>query len=675
MAAPVSLQDMGELSLGAEYVDVAVPRPIDRLFTYRVPETLRDRVKIGSRVVVPFGRSRIVGYVLGFLPEAPDEVKVREIISLVDEEPLLTTSLIDLARRMTDRYVYPMGEVLRAILPPAIRISRRLRSDRTPKEATSGESHRPQLTEDQSAALSAVCEAIEKGLPERFLLHGLPGSGKTEVYIGAIEKALGLGKGAIVLVPEIALIPETVSRFSRRFGKNIAVLHSQVSASRRAGIWKAAKDGSVRVVLGTRSAVFTPVANLGIIVVDEEQDASFKQEEKPHFHAAKAALLRAECERAVLLLGSSAPSLEAFEESRSGAIRRLVLSSRPFGTRLPRIEIVDMRGKKELISEELLSALERCIERREKAIVLINRRGHASFVQCRACGWVDFCRNCSIPLTFHGRGQKLVCHYCGFCERVPDKCPRCGESKIVHRGVGTQRIEMEIANLLPGTRVERMDMDSIASRSDHATVLERLAQGKWDVLVGTQMALKGHLFPSVALIGVIAADRGLQFPDFRAAEKTFRLLLQAAGRIGEGVSEGFLIVQTRAPDHYIFEYLARCDYDGFAEAELALRKQLGYPPEGDIMLFTVSSRIRARAIAASEKVREALSKSLPCGSEILGPTPALVERLKGRFRYHLLLKGRLGTEARRIAVEIAREKVREHAAVGLSWDAEPAVFS
>ncbi len=666
---------MGARAATASLVDVAVPYPVEKLFTYRVPEALRDRIAPGARVQVPFGRRRVTGYVIATRPRVPAGVKLREIWSLVDEEPLLTPALLDLARWMADYYVHPLGETLHAVLPAGVRGAGRILPADDGEEAFPVEAERPSLTRDQEAAFAAVREALAAGRGGRFLLHGITGSGKTEIYLRTIEEAIARGMGAIVLVPEIALIPQSVSRFRRRFGGTVAVLHSRITGAQRAAIWRAARRGAARVVIGARSAVFAPVANLGVIVVDEEQDASFKQEDKPRYHAVQAAQFRAEREGAVLLLGSATPALETYEAARRGEIAMLRLRERPGGLELPRVDIVDMRGRREILSEELLAALERCLERREQAVILINRRGHANFVQCRSCGWIEFCPNCSIPVTFHGRGQKLLCHYCGFREAVPETCPRCGEYKVVHRGFGAERVEMEIANLIPGARIARMDLDTTAGRRGHLAVLERFARGERDVLLGTQMVAKGHHYPSVTLIGVVAADRGLQFPDFRAGEKTFRLLFQAAGRTGRGAKGGRVIVQTRTPDHFLFDRLARHDYEGFAETELETRRQLGYPPAGAVMLFTVIARTQERAAAAAEGVRDALAARLGEGASVLGPTPALIERLKRRWRYHVLIRGDLPAPRRREAVETARARIGAEPSVELAWDVDPMSFS
>ncbi len=667
---------MGTSQKPSSLFDVAVPFPVDKLFTYAVPEALRGRVKPGSRVLVPFGHRRVTGYAIEERCRTPGAVKIREIASLVDEEPLLTEELLDLARWMSSYYLHPLGEVLRAVLPSTIKGKGRPAGEDETKGKFPAEIEYPALTPDQAAAFEPIRAALDSGASARFLLHGVTGSGKTEVYLRCIEEALDRGKSALVLVPEIALIPQTTSRFRRRFGESVAVLHSRLTGAQRAVLWRGARSGEIRIVIGARSAVFVPLTRLGIIVVDEEQDSSFKQEDKPRYGAVQAAGFRARREGAVLLLGSATPSLEAYDAARRGETGYLVLRSRPLGLEMPRVDIVDMRGRYEIFSEELLRSLEECVARREQAVVLLNRRGHANFVQCRSCGWIERCPNCSISLTFHGRGQRLLCHYCGYHSNVPDACPRCGKYKIVHRGTGTERVEMELANLLPGVKVARMDLDTTAGRAGHLAVLERFSSGEKDVLLGTQMVAKGHHYPNVTLIGVLSADRGLSFPDFRAAEKTFRLLFQAAGRTGRGEKGGRVLIQTLAPEHSMYRYLAKHDYEGFAEEELGMRKALGYPPAGRLMLFTVSARAREQAESSAAKIAGALERSLdPAKAAVLGPTPALVERVRGRHRFQLLVRGTFEPGDRGAMVRSARESLAGAKQVDLQWDVDPIELS
>ncbi len=657
----------------ASLVDVALPLPVDRLFTYRVPGSLAGTVARGARVVVPFGARRMTGYVLRERRRAPKGMKLKDIISVVDKEPLLDDTLLELADWMAGRYVHSQGEVLKAMLPAGIKGRGRLREE---KDSFPPELESPDLEPDQLAAFEEIKEAI--GRPDNcgFLLHGVTGSGKTEVYLRCIGEVLERGGSALVLIPEIALIPQTTARFRRRFGPKVAVLHSRLTGPQRAAIWRGAAAGEIRVVIGARSAVFVPLERLEIIVVDEEQDTSFKQEEKPHYNAVEVAGRRAEREGAVLLLGSATPSLETYASARKGAMVYLRLRSRPAGGKMPGIEIVDMRGREELVSSELLDALEAVHERSEQAIILLNRRGHANYVQCRKCGWIARCPNCSISLTYHSRGNELMCHYCGIEKKPPELCPSCGAYRMIHRGVGTQRIELELGNLIPGLRVVRMDMDSTSGTGGHMKILEQFAKKEKDVLLGTQMVAKGHHYPDVTLVGVLSADGGLNFPDFRAAERTFRLLSQAAGRTGRGDREGRVIVQTFTPDHFLFEHLVSHDYEGFAEQELEQRRELGYPPSGSVSLFTVSARSEEVARDAGDRLAGSLAAALDeKAHSVLGPTEALIGRLRGRYRFQVLVKGALDDGARKKLIASAKKALKGFKGIDLRWDFDPVQFS
>ena len=654
-------------------VDVALPLPVDRLFTYRVPEALAGTAGRGVRVVVPFGARRITGYVVRERKRAPAGMKLKEIISVVDKEPLLGETMLELADWMAGRYVHSLGEVLRAMLPAGIKGRGRLREE---KDAFPPELEFPVLEPDQRKAFDEVRNAIGRGEKSEFLLHGVTGSGKTEVYLRCIGEVLKRGGSALVLIPEIALIPQTTARFRRRFGPKVAVLHSRLTGPQRAAIWRGAAGGDIRVVIGARSAVFVPLERLEIIVVDEEQDTSFKQEEKPHYNAVEVAGRRAEKEGAVLLLGSATPSLKTYASARKGEMGYLVLRTRPAGGKMPAVEITDMRGREELISSELLDALEAVHERGEQAIILLNRRGHANYVQCRKCGWIARCPNCSISLTYHSRGNELMCHYCGIERKSPEVCPSCGAYRMIHRGVGTQRIELELGNLIPGLRVVRMDMDSTSGAGGHLRILEQFAKGVKVVLLGTQMVAKGHHYPNVTLVGVLSADGGLNFPDFRAAERTFRLLSQAAGRTGRGDREGMVIIQTFTPDHFLFEHLVSHDYEGFAEQELEQRRELGYPPSGNVSLFTVSAGSDGVARDAAERLARSLTAALdPKIYSVLGPTEAIIGRLRGRYRLQVLVKGGLDDRARKNLIASARKALKELKGVDLRWDFDPVQFS
>jgi primosomal protein N' (replication factor Y) len=524
------------------------------------------------------------------------------------------------------------------------------------------------LSSDQEAALAAVNERLQTRSFETFLLQGVTGSGKTEVYLRVIEHALELGRGAIVIVPEIALTPQTVGWFRARFGE-IAVLHSRMTDAQRLHMWMAVKHGTLRVVVGARSAVFAPVADLGVIVVDEEHEPSFKQEGNPRYHARDVAVMRAKASNAVCILGSATPALESWINAKSGRYRRLLLRERVSGGRLPRIEIVDMRAEKSdgkhplLFSQRLKTLLARALERKEQSILFLNRRGFAPTLWCSSCGETVRCGQCDVALTFHRRIKRVICHSC--CEEMmpPASCPVCTAPALRYLGAGSERIEAALAAFLPDARVRRMDSDTMLRREDYETVLESFGRGELDVLVGTQMIAKGLDFPRVTVVGVVSADSSLYLPDFRAAERTFQLLSQVSGRAGRGALEGQIVVQTNTPTHPAILYAARHDYEGFAAAESRLRGELGYPPHGRLVRVVFDDkdedRVTACARATAERIRAACTRD---GLTLLGPAQAPIGMLRGRHRHHLLIKSAAGgpglQEVRRSLIEILESTPR-----------------
>ncbi len=663
---------MRECSTDLPFADIVLPVPVERIFTYSVPEEVRGCLAPGCRVLVPFGKRCMTGYVISLHDDTPEKFRTKEISKLIDDRPLLHPGLMKLAGWMSGYYVHPMGEILRTMLPAGIKGKGRLPHDAVPAGDFPEEAVRPELGRAQSSAFKDITSSIRGDREGVFLLYGVTGSGKTEVYLRCIEEGLSLGKTALVLVPEIALIPQATARFRRRFGNDVAVLHSRLTGPQRSTIWKMAAKGEVRVIIGPRSAVFVPLKDLGVIVVDEEQDPSFKQDEKPHYSAVEVAKFRGSNEHLVVILGSATPSLETYHCALSGEIESFRIAFRPAEGKLPPVDIIDMREREGIISDELLDALDTCVRKGNQAIVLIDRRGHANYVQCRKCGWIDRCPGCSISLTYHSRGHKLMCHYCGFSRRPPKKCPRCGNYRVLQKGVGTQRVEMELKTLLPTASILRMDLDTTKGKKDHLKILERFGRGDADLLLGTRMVAKGHHFPNVTVVGVLSADAGLNFPDFRAAERTFQLLSQAAGRTGRGKKGGKVIIQALAPDHYVYDFLENHDFDGFASNELVLREQLRYPPASRLMLFTISSRSREAASEAADRVRSGIAfRGGVDDADVLGPTSAVIEKLRGRYRFHLLVRGVEKANEKSKLVKIAQEAVRSRRNIELQWNVDP----
>ena len=506
---------------------------------------------------------------------------------------------------------------------------------------------------EQQAALERITEAIEARRFETFLLHGVTGSGKTEVYIAALKRVRAQGRTGIILVPEIALTPQTVRRFRAHFGDEVAVLHSRMSDGERYDTWRQLRAGRYPIVIGPRSAVLAPLANLGLIVVDEEHERSYKQfNPAPRYHARDVAVYRAYLNGAVCVLGSATPSLESYLNARSGKYTLLEMRRRAPAVgrtpaRLPSVRLVDLRHTRLTNGNPLAPPLTRAIaqrlERGEQVILLQNRRGFAPVLECAECGWSPHCPHCSVTLTYHKVQHQLRCHYCGYATRHPGTCRQCGAAALEPLGIGTQRVEEALRALFPEARVLRMDLDTTRGRRAHHRLLDRFARGEADILLGTQMVAKGLDFPRVTLVGVVNADTGLLLPDFRADEHTFQLLMQVAGRAGRADRPGEVLLQTRNPDHRVFRYLLRHDYVGLARELLAERRQLGYPPYARLAVVECSGPDEARVAELARSWTEHFQQVCHqhAGGHLidtLGPTPALHERLKGRYRYHVLVK-------------------------------------
>ncbi len=509
-----------------------------------------------------------------------------------------------------------------------------------------------ELTREQSACLASVEDALRAGGFRPFLLHGVTGSGKTEVYMRSVERALALGRGALVLVPEIALTPQLVGRFRSRFGPDVAVLHSGLKDRERLRQWHALREGKARIAVGVRSAIFAPVRELGLIVVDEEHDPSFKQEEKLRYNARDLAVVRASQGGATLILGSATPSLETLENARRGRYRKLELRNRVDDRPLPVVSLIDLRlerprtalpGPDEppVLSAPLLAAMEQVLGRGQQVILFLNRRGHSTFLVCEVCGASVRCSSCDVGLTHHLSSRSMICHYCGFTAFVPEVCSDCG-GKLLRLGVGTERVQAEVAERFPLARAARLDRDSASSPEKLTDLLAAFARRELDVLVGTQMIAKGHDFPGVTLVCVVLADTSLAIPDFRAAERTFHLLTQVGGRAGRGSDPGRVLVQTYNPDSEPIRMLVEHDYDGFSRRELERRRALAYPPYSRMAAIRIEGIDSEQTAKAARWLGDSAARRLPHGSRgvrLLGPAPAPVARIKGRTRWQLLLKG------------------------------------
>ncbi len=822
----------------APYANIVFPLPVDHAFTYRVPEELRESLKVGQWAVAPFGRRRLTGFVVELL-EHTDLTELKEIADILDPEPLFSEEMMLLCRWIADYYICPLGEVLRAALPAGIHIESRRQvrlerqldpeevaqlerraprqalivralmagkplstvqlerqigvrgvawavaqlqaqglvrveevlpkvavgvrterwvalqegrsaeeweavigelAPRAPRQAQclrvllGSEEHQTsladlvraaeassqsvaalvraglvrmfrrevsrdyyervpipeakqvELTQEQEQALAAISEGLRGGNFSALLLHGVTGSGKTQVYIEAIRQVLAMGKSAIVLVPEIALTPQIVARFRAHFREQVTVLHSRLSAGERFDAWRRIRQGAHRIVIGPRSAVFAPVQNLGLVVVDEEQEATFKQmDTDPRYHARDVAVMRAKLNKAVVVLGSATPSFETFFNAQAGKYRLLTLTHRIDHVPMPEVTIVDMtaerRGSKPhqpvIFSRLLQQKMEEKLSLGEQVILLQNRRGYATFIKCHECGHVEQCRNCNVTLTFHLHHRTLRCHYCSFTRRAPTVCSNCGGAHILFKGTGTQKVEEALAHLFPQARVARLDLDTTRGRRAHDRILESFERGEFDVLLGTQMVAKGLDFQRVTLVGVISADTGLFFPDFRAAEQTFQLLTQVAGRAGRADKRGEVVIQTYSPDHPCLRFAQHHDFVGFYAQEIADRRQLSYPPFGRLAVVCFKSVKEAKAAQAARVFASFLPKEgVPF--RCFGPLPAPLARLQRHYRWQVVLKGarsqdpggRLMRGALRQALQRYQREHRDQS-VSVSVDVDP----
>src|SRR6202522_3820668 len=789
----------------AAYCEVALPVPLDHTFTYGV--RLGQRPQRGARVIAPFRNEKLIGVVTAIDAKPPAEVEVKYLEAVLDEEPLLSERLLELAEWTAQYYLAPLGEVLRAMLPLSAEVRRTVyyrltdlgrdilarsadgdhgkgtvahgrrggklsREDQdmerrvlerlakgepvkvsTLRTATAapltllasmarkkwiaretaaaerdarrmerfavliGDGRLPARTEKQTAILAELAASggelplaelrrrelpsstlqtlVRRGLvriderPEAFrlggltpssevfslnaaqndalatitvaiggfhpfLLYGVTGSGKTAVYLAAMQRALDRGMSSILLVPEIRLTPQTAGLLDQAFGQRVALLHSALTPEERSEQWRRIRSGDAPIVVGTRSAIFAPAPNLGLILVDEEHDQSYKQEETPRYNARDVAVMRAKLAGAVVVVGSATPSLETWQNSVQGKYARIEIRDRVMNRPLPEVELIDMRrefketAKDELFSRALVEQTSQALERGEQALILLTRRGYSFAVICRACGEKLDCENCAISLSHHKppaedagearEGQRLECHYCGFRRVVPARCPKCDSEHLYYLGAGSQQGEERLGEIFPGARIGRMDRDTVRGRHDLERLLARLHSGEINLLVGTQMIAKGHDIHGITLVGVVGCDHSLSMPDFRAAERVFQLMTQVSGRAGRGDLPGRVVVQTYYPDHYAILAATAHDYKTFAERELKYRRWMHYPPFGVLANVLVQSQKLEEAVAWSGEIGKWFQKAAPEGVRVLGPCTAPIARIKGTYRFHLILK-------------------------------------
>lgn len=649
--------------------EVAMPVPLEKAFDYEVPPALAAAAVPGARVEAPFGPRRLVGFVLSARDGEPGR-PLKPIEKAFDPAPLLSEEQVALARWLAARYCAPVGECVKALVPAALRSARR--PQRLPPPSGLEPPEAPpvpfELTAGQRAAAERLGALLDARRHAAALIHGVPASGKTEVYTRLIRRAARGGGQALFLVPEIALTKPFFAEFSRSLGLPTALWHSGVGAKAKKEAWLGLRSGAVRVVVGARSAALLPFKDLRLAVVDEEQDESYKEDDNaPYYHARDVVLERARRSGALAVLGSATPSLEALSLVAAGAVELLRMDERVArDTPPPAVRVLARKGfEQDCLAPELLDAVKDRLQRREQSILLVNRRGYSNFVMCRACHWVARCPTCQVAFVHHkgaeapdlfggGPGFRLLCHHCGKEEPVPSACGRCGKGPLRFSGVGTQKVVEELKRRLPGARVLRMDGDSTAGeKATEAGVWGRFRDGEADVLVGTKLVAKGYHFPRVTLVGVVDADTMLSMPDFRAAERTVQMLVQAAGRAGRADKPGVVYLQTCQPTHYAIQSVARGDYGGYAREELALRRDLRYPPSASLARLLFLGRTEKAAKEAGTLVADALRAAVAEPDEVLGPAPGVHSKFEDRWRWHVLVKA---ADAGRLAAAVAAAK-------------------
>jgi primosomal protein N' (replication factor Y) len=658
------------------FAEIALPLPLRRTFTYRIPEALADRVGPGAQVQAPFHGRAVRGVVISLAPRS-ELAEVRDLAAVLPGPPL-SAHLMSLARWIAEYYVAPLGEVLAAMLPGGLEGFAGSRARRNALEDVVVRLALPEritLTAAQREAVKEVERAVSGAEFAPLLLHGVTASGKTEVYLRGARAAREAGRQTLVLVPEIAIGAQVVAAFRARFGGRVGVLHSYLSVGERRRNWELASRGALDVVVGARSAVFAPLPKLGLIVVDEEHEPAYKQSEQLRYHGRDVAVRRAQMLGIPVVLGSATPSLESLANAARGKYRLLHLPERVDRRTLPVMRAVDLTREgsdRGMLSQPLRAALAERFERGEQSLLYLNRRGHSHHTQCRACGFVPRCPHCDITLTLHLPPREWRCHYCDHRESAPAECPKCGAALLRFSGAGTQRVERELATVFPRARVLRLDTDVARDRAQPAKVLEAFARGEADVLLGTQMIAKGLDFPKVTLVGVLDADVALHLPDFRAAERTFQLLVQVAGRAGRGRVAGEVFVQSCTPGHPAIAAALLHDARTFLDRELAERREARYPPYTRLaaLLFTGADEAEVERVAT--RAAEALAAPAETlGVEVLGPAPQALARLRGRYRWHLLLKSAHAAkvrEAARLGLEAGEEAGRARVRVAVDVD-------
>jgi primosomal protein N' (replication factor Y) (superfamily II helicase) len=643
----------------SRFVEIAFNLPVRKVFTYALPDG--SAAEIGRRVSAPFGARQLTGMIVGTRDEPPDGVaEIREVMRVIDERPLFNDRVLQLARWMARMYMCSLGEALSAMIPGG-------RRETEQEESVLEEEVREhELATQQSDAIAAV---LAKGIGS-YYLFGVTGSGKTDVFLHVAREVVSRGKGVIYLVPEIALTHQAVRIFRTLFKDRLAILHSSLTPSQRLKEWMRVLDGSVDIAIGARSAIFAPFPRLGLVVIDEEHEGSYKSGTTPRYHARQVAMYRASQEEAVLLMGSATPSLEAWHHMKEGTLTGLRLPDRLSGGAMPTVEVVDMRRQQAPLSAPLLDMIGRVHAEGRQSILFLNRRGFSYMFHCRSCGYEMTCEHCSVAMTYHKERQRMVCHYCGSSAAPVTVCPVCGSLDVGYSGYGTEGIEEELGRHFPHMVVRRIDTDAVKKKKVLKEALTDFREGRIHVLIGTQMVAKGLNFPGVKLVGIVNADTGFQMPDFRAAERTFSLLVQVSGRAGRSIPDGIVLIQTFRPGAAAIIMAREGRLEEFYGAELDMRRQLGFPPFSRLIRLVVRSRNRQKALDACAALARALQERIEGAAEILGPAECPLARISGSYRYHCIVRATRFTEAH-ARVSAALEAFRAPAAVYVEVDVDP----
>jgi len=632
-----------------KYVKVILDLPFEKILTYHVPVSLENKAQIGARCRVSVGRRVCQGFILKIIRKKPAFV-TKPILDIPDDIAIFSGQMFRFTKELSEYYFLPWLKVLKAALPPGLSNKKGLKLENIPEKGSDFFYQNPpySLSAQQKDALSQILPYVKKREHKVFLLHGITGSGKTEIYFETILQCLRQKKGAIFLVPEISLTPQMIKSFKERFGERLALYHSGLTIKQRRDEWLKIKTGQANIVLGVRSAIFAPVENLGVIVIDESHETTYTQQENLKFSAIQAAFIRGKIQNSVVLMGSATPSIETYYHANKNKLELLKLIHRVDNRQLPEIIVVDMNkekieGNKNIISRRLKEAIKQTIEQGEQVILFLNRRGFSSVLMCKICGYIEKCKNCKVSLVYHASSNMLVCHHCNYTTDIPPICPKCQRSYLYPVGAGTQKVEREIKKISSDYIVQRLDSDIISKNKTHKEIFQSFLEGKSDILIGTQMLAKGLHFPDVTLVGIISADTQLNLPNFRSGEFTFQLLTQVAGRTGRGEKGGKVIVQTHYPDHYSIESAVRYDFEKFYQNELDFRKELNYPPFSQLVSLTIrgpgENNVRKNSVILANMIKTYISAGKK-NFEMIGPGPCPVDKIRNKFRWRIIIKSK-----------------------------------